>query len=183
MLARKITPARRRGATVVEVALLLSIFLMFLFGIFEYGRYLMTVHVIGNAAREGVRYASVHVSEEYDFDTRDSAEGLPAIRRHVIEKTGGVHRMLTPPVPGQPETMVEVFPCNNVQLFQMPSVVTPKPGWGPDPDARSVHWNNAAFSERIAVRVTGTYTPLLPNFLWLTELNSVSITAVAGSEG
>jgi Flp pilus assembly protein TadG len=180
MLARKTTPARRRGATVVEVSLLLSIFLMFLFGIFEYGRYLMTVHIVGNAAREGVRYATVHVFEEYDFDTRDSAEGLTNIRRHVIEKTGGVHRMLTPPIAGQPETLVEVFPCNNAQLFQMPSVATPKPGWGTNPDARTVHWNAASFSERIAVRVSGRYTPLLPNFLWLSALDSVSITAVAG---
>lgn len=182
MLACKPTPARRRGATLVEVALLLGIFLMFLFGIFEYGRYLMTVHVIGNAARDGVRYASVHVSEPYDFDTRSTAD-LTNIRQYVIQKTGGVHRMLTPPVPGQPESMVEVFPCDNVRLYQMPSVAAPKPGWGPEPDSRSVHWNHASFSERIGVRVTGTYAPLVPNMLWLTELNSVTITAVSGSEG
>jgi hypothetical protein len=167
---------------VVEVALLLGLFLMFLFGIFEYGRYLMTVHVISNAARDGVRYASVHVGEPYNFDTTD-ADGLTNIRNYVIERTGGAHRMLTPPISGRPESMVEVFPCDNIRLYQIPSVATPKPGWSPNPGSRTVHWNNATFSERIAVRVTGTYTPLLPNLLWLTALNSVSITAVSGSEG
>src|SRR5204862_7766525 len=51
----------RRGAATVEMALVLPIVLLFLFGIFEYGRYFMTVQLMNNAAREGARYAITHL--------------------------------------------------------------------------------------------------------------------------
>ncbi|MBS0210648.1 MAG: pilus assembly protein [Planctomycetes bacterium] len=53
---------RRRGGTLVESAIVLSMVLMFLLGIMEYGRYLMTLHMFNNAAREGCRYAITHIS-------------------------------------------------------------------------------------------------------------------------
>lgn len=49
--------SRRRGATAVETALVLLPLLMFLFGIFEYGRLLMDWNLLNNAAREGCRFA------------------------------------------------------------------------------------------------------------------------------
>ena len=55
--------ARRRGAVTVEAALVLPMFLMFLFGIMEYGRYVMMLQVLTNAAREGARYAQIHTSQ------------------------------------------------------------------------------------------------------------------------
>ncbi len=45
----------------VETALVLPIVLLFLFGIFEYGRYFMTMQLLNNAAREGARYAIAHL--------------------------------------------------------------------------------------------------------------------------
>jgi Flp pilus assembly protein TadG len=51
----------RRGAATVETALVLPIVLLFLFGIFEYGRYFMTMQLLNNAAREGARYAIAHL--------------------------------------------------------------------------------------------------------------------------
>ena len=50
----------RRGATVVETAAVLSVALLFLFSIFEYGRYLLVENVLINAVRDGCRYALVH---------------------------------------------------------------------------------------------------------------------------
>ncbi len=50
----------RRGAALVEAALVLPLVLMFLFGILEYGRYVMMRQVLTNAAREGARYAQIH---------------------------------------------------------------------------------------------------------------------------
>jgi Flp pilus assembly protein TadG len=47
----------RRGATAVETGLVLIPMLMLLFGVFEYGRFLMDRNVLDNAAREGCRYA------------------------------------------------------------------------------------------------------------------------------
>ena len=51
---------RRSGAAAVETALVILPFLMFVFGIFEYGRMLMAWNVLNNAAREGCRYALVN---------------------------------------------------------------------------------------------------------------------------
>jgi Flp pilus assembly protein TadG len=49
----------RRGATIVEASLVLSIALMFLFGLFDFGRVLMFRQLLANAAREGARLATV----------------------------------------------------------------------------------------------------------------------------
>ena len=53
------SPARR-GAVAVEAAFVISIFLLFVFGIFEYGRVVMLYNLLVNATREGGRYALVH---------------------------------------------------------------------------------------------------------------------------
>jgi Flp pilus assembly protein TadG len=47
----------RRGATVVETALVFIPLSMFVFAVFEYGWLLMNWNVLNNAAREGCRYA------------------------------------------------------------------------------------------------------------------------------
>jgi Flp pilus assembly protein TadG len=62
MLRRKLTVRRkpiRRGATIVEMALVLPICLLFLMGLFDFCRLLMVRQVVDNAAREGARYATV----------------------------------------------------------------------------------------------------------------------------
>lgn len=51
---------RRRGGALVETALVLSTLLTFILGTFEYGRYLMMLNLLDNAAREGCRYALVN---------------------------------------------------------------------------------------------------------------------------
>jgi Flp pilus assembly protein TadG len=57
------SPSRRprRGSVTVETALVLPLVLLFILGLFEYGRYEMTVQLFNNAAREGVRYAITHL--------------------------------------------------------------------------------------------------------------------------
>src|SRR5438067_503305 len=58
---RPLPPARRRtGATVVETAAVVVVFLLFLFGIMEYCRVIFVRQLIENAAREGARYAVVN---------------------------------------------------------------------------------------------------------------------------
>jgi Flp pilus assembly protein TadG len=51
-----------RGTTTVEAAIILPVFLLFLFGIFEAGRFLNTRQVLTNAAREGARLAVTPLS-------------------------------------------------------------------------------------------------------------------------
>jgi len=55
--------ASRRGATTVETALVISLALLFMFGVLEYGRVLFFLQVANSAVREGARYASVHTGD------------------------------------------------------------------------------------------------------------------------
>ncbi len=57
MLILRKAALRRRGGTLVEVALVLVLMTSFVFGIFEYSRLLMVWNLMDNAAREGCRYA------------------------------------------------------------------------------------------------------------------------------
>ena len=50
----------RSGSALVETAVVISVAVLFLFGILEYGRFMFVRQVVDNAAREGARYAVVH---------------------------------------------------------------------------------------------------------------------------
>lgn len=49
----------QKGSVLVETAIILPILLLFVFGIFEYGRAMLIVNTLNNAAREGARRAAV----------------------------------------------------------------------------------------------------------------------------
>ena len=74
MASRSRSPAsvqrQRRGATVVEFALVAPVMFLFIFGIFEFGRMMMVQQAVTNAAREGCRKASlVTTINSTDVDT------------------------------------------------------------------------------------------------------------------
>ncbi len=52
----------RRGAALVEMALVLPLFLMVVLGIIEFGRAMMVCQMVTNAAREGARRAIIEDS-------------------------------------------------------------------------------------------------------------------------
>jgi Flp pilus assembly protein TadG len=52
---------RRRGQALVEFALVLPIFLILLFGIIDFGRYVYAANALNNGVREGARYGSVTI--------------------------------------------------------------------------------------------------------------------------
>lgn len=54
--------SRRRGTTMVEMAMICSVFLLLLLGTVELARAMWSREVITAAAREGARYAIVHGS-------------------------------------------------------------------------------------------------------------------------
>lgn len=56
-LERQKRATRRRGGTLVETAIALNFFLVVL-GVFEFGRLMMTRHLVNNAARGAARLAS-----------------------------------------------------------------------------------------------------------------------------
>lgn len=55
--------ASRKGATAVEMAVVLLLFLSILLGVLEFGRYFFLVHVTLNATREGGRFAAAHTGD------------------------------------------------------------------------------------------------------------------------
>lgn len=181
---RRTNAARRfrsRGTTLVETALVLSLLLLFLMGIFEYARYLMVTQMLANAARDGVRYAATNVDKSNSFVTVNEG-GRTNITAYVRGECRGVDKMIE-------NFQVSVFPCNNATLYADPPVISPKPSY--------TSWNDASFTERIAVRITGTYRPVLP-VVWLPQAGNgglvvsyygsgntvpLSIAAASGSEG
>lgn len=52
-------PRTRRGASVVEMAIVLPVFMMVVMGIIEFGRGMMVGQLVTNAARYGARLAAV----------------------------------------------------------------------------------------------------------------------------
>lgn len=184
---RRMTVRRpvRSGATLVETALVLSLLLLFLFGIFEYSRYLLVNQLLANAARDGARYASCNVDKQSNFVTVDDPTGVTNITSYVRQECKGADKWVS-------NFAVSVFPCDNSATtgsYADPPVIKPKASYN--------SWNEATFTDRIAVQITCKYQPVLP-VVWLPQAgqsgfvvgfyggsNSVdlTITAATGSEG
>jgi Flp pilus assembly protein TadG len=181
--------------TIVENVLVLGVFLAMLFGIFEYCRFLMVLHITNNAARDGARYAVVNVSKPTNFDTTDytdsSGNVYQSITGYTTYRMGGMDRQIV-------GYQVAVYPCDSVGMSQTPPVIRPKsanPPVYPDPfnpaDPNKVSWNAAAFTERIAVNVRGTYRPIVPlsisagrfSVALVPDNIPINVIAIMGSEG
>lgn len=59
----------QRGTSTVEAALVLLMFFMLLFGVFEAGRFLNTQQILTNAAREGARLAVTPLTQTNTLPT------------------------------------------------------------------------------------------------------------------
>lgn len=182
---------RRRGITVVESALVMAVFLMLLFGIFEYCRFLLVLHVTNNAARDGARYAAVRVNCD--------ANQIAIVQQQVLDYTtarmGGVQRQIE-------DCHIVVYAVDQAGLNQTSPIIRGKSknatgGPYPDPFAaigaangvpavgiptNGVAWNTVGFTERVAVTINGVYKPLLPTFLLMPESIPIKVTAIMGGE-
>jgi len=181
------SPRRRRGVTIVESTLVLSVFLLLLFGMFEYCRFLMVLQVANNAARNGARYAVVNLDKPTTFNTTDYTDAsgtlYPSIQNYTTSLMGGTQQNIE-------GFQVAAFAVDPTGLTLSPPVVRPKslnPPTYPNPfnpsDPNAVPWNQAVFTQKIAVIVNGTYRPVLPSFLLMPTTIPINATAVMGSEG
>ena len=184
---------RRRGTTLVEVAVVLTLFLLFLFGIFEYCRFMLVLQVSTNAARDAARYAVVSSSDslswtstvhpgprftfEPAFDSTRPMFQVPILETYVSDRMAYVKPMIT-------GFQVRVYPADSNALYSDPVVIRPKVqtvGLG--------QWNKAAFTERIAIQIAGFYVPILPTlvnpngFLMRDAPITVNTVCLMGSEG
>lgn len=57
---------RQRGATIVEMAFVVPLLFMVLFGIIQFGLIYFKTGAVNNAAREGARYGAVHPRSDDD---------------------------------------------------------------------------------------------------------------------
>lgn len=60
----------------VQTALVLPIFFLLIFGIFEYGRFFMVRNLAANAAREAARFAVVHTADKTTTDVQNLVLGI-----------------------------------------------------------------------------------------------------------
>lgn len=94
---------RRRAAAAVETAVVLSATLLFLFGIFEYCRFVFLLQVCQNAAREGARYAVARTGD---------GTSVTDIQNYVTSKMVGRQNDLT----GYTVTVMNVDPATGNQI-------------------------------------------------------------------
>ncbi len=66
----------RRGAATVELALVLSLALSLLFGVFEYAQVLMTIEMMSAGGDRGVRVAAVNTQSLATSDIRNAVLGI-----------------------------------------------------------------------------------------------------------
>lgn len=71
--------ARRRGTTTVEFALILPVFLIFVFGLMEYGRAQMIANMLQNSCRDAARWGSTEGVSTSEVEQRVRALMAPAI--------------------------------------------------------------------------------------------------------
>lgn len=119
---------RRRGATIVEMAFVLSIFLLFLLGILEYGRYLFFMHIAANATAQGARYAVVRTGDGTSM----------------TNVQGEVNRIMGARSSYLADYTVSVFAA--------------QPGVSPPTPVGGAQWNDTQFGNGICVRITGNYS-------------------------
>src|SRR5262245_30421189 len=160
MMMQRKRNAKRRGAAVVEMAFVSILLFMMLFGIFEYCRLLYVLHIANNAARDTVRFAVVHTN-----GGNMAGEPTTITRANLITmvETGQLGTIVVGAGMAGMEKNIEnctidIFTVDPAGLNQNPPVIQPLP---------NSDWNSAAFNQRIAVRISGDYRPVLPSLLFM----------------
>ena len=129
----------------------------------------------------------MNVGKPINFNKVDYTDGQgvvhPSVEKYTKNRMGGVDKQIV-------GFQVAVYPVDVSGLALTPMVIRPKsknPPTVPDPfnsaDTNLTAWNQAVFTERIAVTIKGTYKPVLPGFLFMPSSLPINVTAMAGSEG
>jgi Flp pilus assembly protein TadG len=135
------------------MALVLPIVLLLLCGVLEYGRYLMTLHVVQNAAREGCRYALAH-TEPITIAGVTSGNSTGDVLSRINSYLAGV---------GLQSQSVQVYMSDNQGN-----------NLGP--------WTDTQFGQYICVRITGNFRWVTPQLLLLPSQTPVTVQALMRSE-
>lgn len=147
-------PRPRRGSTVVETAIVLPLMLLFIFGIMEYGRYVLCLQTVTNAAREGCRYAVTH--------TQPVTLGGTTTGNAISDVTNQVTQFLS----GQQLT------GQTVTVYQS------------DAQGNNIGaWNGAITGQYVGVQINGSFQITVPQLLYFPSTVPVQTTSVMICEG
>jgi hypothetical protein len=147
---------RRSAAVAVETAFVLPIFLLFLFGIYEFGRLLFTQQVMDAAARETARYAVSVINAE--TITEQHMSDYARQRMFGMDQKVGNFQL-------------------NVEGIALKDGDSHKVG---DPP---FSWKDAGPTDGVRVRISGNFLTPLPQFIFFGKTITLSSTAVMYSEG
>jgi len=153
MIPRSQPRSPRKGAFATEFAFIVVVFFMFLFGILEYARFIFVQNVLNNAAREGARYAVVQTNSA---------------------TTAQVQTYVNAYLAGQGSALSGFSSTSNIIVFQANTSTGKDNGAG---------WTNSQQGQAIGVTISGTYTPLLPAFLFMNATLQLQATSIMYSEG
>jgi Flp pilus assembly protein TadG len=146
-------PVRRKAAALVEAAMVLPIVCMFLFGILEYCRYVMTLQVLTNACREGARYAMIH-PQPVTINGTTYGNATSDVQAVINTAMGG-----------------QSLSGQTVSIYAADSL------------GNSIgSWNNAQAGQCVCVQISGSYKPIIPTLLRMPTSISVNTKAVMRSE-
>jgi Flp pilus assembly protein TadG len=153
---RRARPSRRSclrpGTTLIESAIVLSTTLLVLFGIFEYGYYVMIRQMTANAVREGARQAVANSSTMTTAQVQQLVYGY--LRGQALYKSNNAP-----------------FLSTDISIFK----ATPGTSTPASPDST---WTNASFGDSIVVQVDARYKPMLPTLGFLPSTIPVKYTVV-----
>ncbi|HMP78106.1 MAG TPA: TadE/TadG family type IV pilus assembly protein [Pirellulaceae bacterium] len=102
----------RRGAAAVEMALTFPVFLLFLFGLLEFGHLLMVKAALTSAAKEGARMGSIENASTADvqaFIENRISRAFPSVAATIYIKDASVYDSSSPPSgPINPSTLPDI---------------------------------------------------------------------------
>lgn len=148
--------SHRRGATVVETAIVLLVAITLTFALFEYGRYFMLSQLVNNAAREGARQAVANTNTQNTAMIQNTVVQYLASQKYT-------------------DSSGNAFSAADVVVMQ----VNPATGAPTSPDS---NWYDAPFGSSIMVQVNAKFTTMFPSFGFLPKTVNLKGTAVMSSE-
>lgn len=132
---------------------MLPICLLFIVGVFEYGRYVSLLQVLSNGARQGVRYALTH-TQPIVIDGAVGGNTDQDVVNVVQQALAG-----------------QALASQTIQVYAS------------DANGNNTGvWTDAAFGQFICVRISGSYRAITPQFLFLPGTIPVQVQAIMRSE-
>jgi len=171
---------QRPGATAVEAALVLTITFLFIFGVFEYCRFLFFLEVAENAAREGARYATVNTARSVQVGAMSD---VASVQSTTLPQGSTKYYLyddnLGPATPPSIRGVVNYFmrgrqgdvTAYDVQVYRA------------DASGKNAGvWNATPFGADIAVQITGSYQFMAAKLLGFTGTVPINVRVMMNSE-